>query len=127
VDANALQRPKRFFGAARNIEEGGSSLTIITPLFDLGSRMDRRSAEGIQGPVTTKSFMTGKSQTNACLMDIHKSVCMWEELLLVDKACCQNLYLTPHLNPVGTTDAIEFLVETQTNQTNTDFFDSMNT
>ena len=130
VDANALQRPKRFFGAARNIEEGGSLSIIATALIDTGSRMDEVIFEEFKGTGNSEIVLDRKVADKRVFpaMDILKSGTRKEELL-VDKVDLQKTYVLRRiLNPMGTTDAIEFLIgKLKQTKTNEDFFDSMNT
>ncbi len=130
VDANALQRPKRFFGAARNIEEGGSLTIIATALIDTGSRMDEVIFEEFKGTGNSEIVLDRKVADKRVFpaMDILKSGTRKEELL-VDKVDLQKTYVLRRiLNPMGTTDAIEFLLgKLKQTKTNEDFFDSMNT
>jgi len=130
VDANALQRPKRFFGAARNIEEGGSLTIIATALIDTGSRMDEVIFEEFKGTGNSEIVLDRKVADKRVYpaMDILKSGTRKEELL-VDKMNLQKTYVLRRiLNPMGTTDAIEFLLgKLKQTKTNADFFDSMNT
>ena len=129
VDANALQRPKRFFGAARNIEEGGSLTIIATALIDTGSRMDEVIFEEFKGTGNAEIVLDRKVADKRVFpaMDILKSGTRKEELL-VDKIDLQKTYVLRRiLNPMGTTDAIEFLIsKLKQTKTNSDFFDSMN-
>ncbi len=129
VDANALQRPKRFFGAARNIEEGGSLTIIATALIDTGSRMDEVIFEEFKGTGNSEIVLDRKVADKRVFpaMDILKSGTRKEELL-VDKADLQKTYVLRRiLNPMGTTDAIEFLLsKLKQTKTNSEFFDSMN-
>ncbi len=129
VDANALQRPKRFFGAARNIEEGGSLTIISTALIDTGSRMDEVIFEEFKGTGNSEIVLDRKIADKRVYpaMDILKSGTRKEELL-VDKIDLQKTYVLRRiLNPMGTTDAIEFLLsKLKQTKTNADFFDSMN-
>ena len=130
VDANALQRPKRFFGAARNIEEGGSLTIIATALIDTGSRMDEVIFEEFKGTGNSEIVLDRKVADKRVFpaMDVLKSGTRKEDLL-VDKVDLQKTYVLRRiLNPMGTTDAIEFLIS-KLNQTksNSEFFDSMNT
>jgi transcription termination factor Rho len=129
VDANALQRPKRFFGAARNIEEGGSLTIIATALIDTGSRMDEVIFEEFKGTGNSEIVLDRKVADKRVFpaMDILKSGTRKEELL-VDKNDLQKTYVLRRiLNPMGTTDAIEFLLsKLKQTKTNSDFFDSMN-
>ena len=130
VDANALQRPKRFFGAARNIEEGGSLTIIATALIDTGSRMDEVIFEEFKGTGNSEIVLDRKVADKRVFpaMDILKSGTRKEELL-VDKVDLQKTYVLRRiLNPMGTTDAIEFLIsKLKQTKSNSDFFDSMNT
>ncbi|MFQ3354878.1 MAG: transcription termination factor Rho [Paracoccaceae bacterium] len=130
VDANALQRPKRFFGAARNIEEGGSLTIIATALIDTGSRMDEVIFEEFKGTGNSEIVLDRKVADKRVFpaMDILKSGTRKEELL-VSKADLQKTFVLRRiLNPMGTTDAIEFLLgKLKQTKTNLDFFDSMNT
>ena len=130
VDANALQRPKRFFGAARNIEEGGSLTIIATALIDTGSRMDEVIFEEFKGTGNSEIVLDRKIADKRVFpaMDILKSGTRKEELL-VEKIDLQKTYVLRRiLNPMGTTDAIEFLIsKLKQTKTNSDFFDSMNT
>lgn len=130
VDANALQRPKRFFGAARNIEEGGSLTIIATALIDTGSRMDEVIFEEFKGTGNSEIVLDRKVADKRVFpaMDILKSGTRKEELL-VDKIDLQKTYVLRRiLNPMGTTDAVEFLIgKLKQTKTNEDFFDSMNT
>jgi transcription termination factor Rho len=129
VDANALQRPKRFFGAARNIEEGGSLTIIATALIDTGSRMDEVIFEEFKGTGNSEIVLDRKVADKRVFpaMDILKSGTRKEDLL-VDKADLAKTYVLRRiLNPMGTTDAIEFLIsKLKQTKTNSDFFDSMN-
>jgi transcription termination factor Rho len=130
VDANALQRPKRFFGAARNIEEGGSLTIIATALIDTGSRMDEVIFEEFKGTGNSEIVLDRKVADKRVFpaMDILKSGTRKEELL-VDKNDLQKTFVLRRiLNPMGTTDAIEFLIgKLKQTKSNEDFFDSMNT
>ncbi|MFZ3032967.1 MAG: transcription termination factor Rho, partial [Parvibaculum sp.] len=130
VDANALQRPKRFFGAARNIEEGGSLTIIATALIDTGSRMDEVIFEEFKGTGNSEIVLDRKIADKRVFpaMDILKSGTRKEELL-VDKATLQKMYVLRRiLNPMGTVDAVEFLLDKlKQTKSNGEFFDSMNT
>jgi len=130
VDANALQRPKRFFGAARNIEEGGSLSIIATALIDTGSRMDEVIFEEFKGTGNSEIVLDRKlaDKRSFPAIDIAKSGTRKEELL-VDKATLTKMWMLRRiLSPMGTTDAMEFLLEKlRQTKTNDDFFDSMNT
>ena len=130
VDANALQRPKRFFGAARNIEEGGSLSIIATALVETGSRMDEVIFEEFKGTGNSEIILDRKVADKRVFpaIDILKSGTRKEELL-VDKIDLQKTFVLRRiLNPMGTTDAVEFLIsKLKQTKTNSDFFDSMNT
>jgi transcription termination factor Rho len=130
VDANALQRPKRFFGAARNIEEGGSLTICATALIDTGSRMDEVIFEEFKGTGNSEIILDRKLSDKRVFpaIDITKSGTRKEELL-VDSVTLQKMWVLRRiLNPMGTTDAMEFLLDKlKTSKTNDDFFDSMNT
>ncbi len=129
VDANALQRPKRFFGAARNIEEGGSLTIIATALIDTGSRMDEVIFEEFKGTGNSEIVLDRKLSDKRIFpaIDIQKSGTRKEELL-VDKGAMAKMWILRRiLNPMGTQDAVEFLVDKlKQSKTNNDFFDSMN-
>ena len=130
VDANALQRPKRFFGAARNIEEGGSLTIIATALIDTGSRMDEVIFEEFKGTGNSEIVLDRKVADKRVFpaMDILKSGTRKEELLVEKSDLAKTYVLRRILNPMGTTDAIEFLIgKLKQTKTNADFFDSMNT
>ena len=130
VDANALQRPKRFFGAARNIEEGGSLSIIATALIDTGSRMDEVIFEEFKGTGNSELVLDRKIADKRVFpaIDILKSGTRKEELL-VDRAQLQKMYVLRRiLNPMGAQDAIEFLLDKlRQTKTNAEFFESMNT
>ncbi len=130
VDANALQRPKRFFGAARNIEEGGSLTIIATALIETGSRMDEVIFEEFKGTGNSELILDRKIADKRVFpaIDITKSGTRKEELL-VDKATLTKMFVLRRiLNPMGTIDAMEFLLgKLKQTKTNADFFDSMNT
>jgi transcription termination factor Rho len=130
VDANALQRPKRFFGAARNIEEGGSLTIIATALIDTGSRMDEVIFEEFKGTGNSEIVLDRKVADKRVFpaMDILKSGTRKEDLLVDSKDLQKTFVLRRILNPMGTTDAIEFLIsKLKQTKTNSEFFDSMNT
>jgi transcription termination factor Rho len=130
VDANALQRPKRFFGAARNIEEGGSLTIIATALIDTGSRMDGVIFEEFKGTGNSEIVLDRKVADKRVYpsMDILKSGTRKEELLVSKGDLQKTFVLRRILNPMGTTDAIEFLIgKLKQTKNNTEFFDSMNT
>ncbi|MBX3531480.1 MAG: transcription termination factor Rho [Rhizobiaceae bacterium] len=130
VDANALQRPKRFFGAARNIEEGGSLTIIATALIDTGSRMDEVIFEEFKGTGNSEIVLDRKVADKRIFpaMDILKSGTRKEDLL-VQRSDLQKIFVLRRiLAPMGTTDAIEFLIDKlKQTKSNADFFDSMNT
>ena len=130
VDANALQRPKRFFGAARNIEEGGSLTIIATALIDTGSRMDEVIFEEFKGTGNSEIILDRKLSDKRSFpaIDITKSGTRKEELL-VDKGMLSKMWVLRRiLNPMGTVDAMEFLLDKlKYSKTNQDFFDAMNT
>ena len=130
VDANALQRPKRFFGAARNIEEGGSLSIIATALIDTGSRMDEVIFEEFKGTGNSEIILDRKVSDKRIFpaIDITRSGTRKEELLVPPDALKKTYVLRRILNPMGVTDAIEFLLDKlRQTKTNSDFFDSMNT
>ena len=130
VDANALQRPKRFFGAARNIEEGGSLTIIATALIDTGSRMDEVIFEEFKGTGNSEIILDRKLSDKRTFpaIDITKSGTRKEELL-VDKSTLSKMWVLRRiLNPMGTMDAMDFLLDKlKYSKTNQDFFDAMNT
>lgn len=129
VDANALQRPKRFFGAARNIEEGGSLTIIATALIDTGSRMDEVIFEEFKGTGNSELVLDRKVSDKRIFpaIDILKSGTRKEELLVDAKDLQKTYVLRRILNPMGTTDAIEFLIsKLKQTKNNDEFFDSMN-
>ncbi|MFD1191317.1 transcription termination factor Rho [Phenylobacterium conjunctum] len=130
VDANALQRPKRFFGAARNIEEGGSLTIIATALIDTGSRMDEVIFEEFKGTGNSEIILDRKVADKRIFpaIDVLKSGTRKEELI-TDKAHLQKTYILRRiLNPMGAQDAIEFLLDKlRQSKNNDDFFQSMNT
>ncbi|EGF92016.1 transcription termination factor Rho [Asticcacaulis biprosthecium C19] len=130
VDANALQRPKRFFGAARNIEEGGSLTIIATALIDTGSRMDEVIFEEFKGTGNSEIVLDRKVADKRVFpaMDVLKSGTRKEDLL-TDKSNLQKTYVLRRiLNPMGAQDAIEFLIDKlRQTKSNAEFFQSMNT
>jgi transcription termination factor Rho len=129
VDANALQRPKRFFGAARNIEEGGSLTIIATALIDTGSRMDEVIFEEFKGTGNSEIILDRKVADKRVFpaIDILRSGTRKEELLVKADLLKKTYVLRRILNPMGTIDAIEFLLDKlRQTKTNNDFFDSMN-
>ena len=129
VDANALQRPKRFFGAARNIEEGGSLTIIATALIDTGSRMDEVIFEEFKGTGNSEIILDRKLADKRTFpaLDITKSGTRREELL-VDKATLSKMWVLRRiLMPMGTIDGMEFLLDKlKPTKDNDEFFDSMN-
>jgi len=129
VDANALQRPKRFFGAARNIEEGGSLTIIATALIDTGSRMDEVIFEEFKGTGNSELILDRKLSDRRTFpaIDITKSGTRKEELL-VDRGTMSKMWVLRRiLMPMGTTDAVDFLLDKlKHTKTNADFFESMN-
>ncbi|WP_312794684.1 transcription termination factor Rho [Tianweitania sp.] len=130
VDANALQRPKRFFGAARNIEEGGSLTIIATALIDTGSRMDEVIFEEFKGTGNSEIVLDRKVADKRIFpsMDILKSGTRKEDLLIARQDLQKIFVLRRILAPMGTTDAIEFLIDKlKQTKTNSEFFESMNT
>ncbi|SLN43504.1 hypothetical protein PEL8287_02186 [Roseovarius litorisediminis] len=130
VDANALQRPKRFFGAARNIEEGGSLTIISTALIDTGSRMDEVIFEEFKGTGNSEIVLDRKIADKRVFpaIDILKSGTRKEDLLINKVDLQKTFVLRRILNPMGTTDAVEFLIsKLKQTKTNAEFFDSMNT
>ncbi len=130
VDANALQRPKRFFGAARNIEEGGSLTIIATALIDTGSRMDEVIFEEFKGTGNSEIILDRKVADKRTFpaVDITKSGTRKEELL-VDKAVLSKMWVLRRvLMPMGPVDGLEFLIEKlKQSKNNADFFEAMNT
>ncbi len=130
VDANALQRPKRFFGAARNIEEGGSLTIIATALIETGSRMDEVIFEEFKGTGNSEIVLDRKvaDKRTYPAMDILKSGTRKEDLL-IEKGDLQKIFVLRRiLSSMGNTDAIEFLLDKlKQTKNNAEFFDSMNT
>ncbi|HWL79397.1 MAG TPA: transcription termination factor Rho [Roseomonas sp.] len=130
VDANALQRPKRFFGAARNIEEGGSLTIIATALIDTGSRMDEVIFEEFKGTGNSEVILDRKLSDKRVFpaIDISKSGTRREEVLIDRPTLTKMWVLRRILNPMGTQDSMEFLLDKlKYSKTNQDFFDAMNT
>lgn len=129
VDANALQRPKRFFGAARNIEEGGSLTIIATALIDTGSRMDEVIFEEFKGTGNSEIILDRKLADKRTFpaIDITRSGTRKEELL-VDRATLNKMWVLRRiLTQMGTVDAMEFLIDKlKVSKNNNDFFDAMN-
>ena len=131
VDANALQRPKRFFGAARNIEEGGSLTIIATALIDTGSRMDEVIFEEFKGTGNSEIILDRKVADKRTFpaLDITRSGTRKEELLVPADILKKMYVLRRILNPMGTIDGVEFLLGKlrETPKGNASFFESMNT
>ena len=129
VDANALQRPKRFFGAARNIEEGGSLTIIATALIETGSRMDEVIFEEFKGTGNSEIVLDRKLSDKRTFpaIDIQKSGTRKEELLVPPATLSKMWVLRRILTPMGTTAAMEFLLDKlKDSKNNNEFFDSMN-
>ena len=129
VDANALQRPKRFFGAARNIEGGGSLTIISTALIDTGSRMDEVIFEEFKGTGNSEIILDRKVADKRIYpaIDITRSGTRKEEILLENDELQKMYVLRRILNPMGTMDSIEFLLsKLKETKDNTEFFQSMN-
>ncbi|MBM3597377.1 MAG: transcription termination factor Rho [Alphaproteobacteria bacterium] len=129
VDANALQRPKRFFGAARNIEGGGSLTIIATALIDTGSRMDEVIFEEFKGTGNSEIILDRKLSDKRSFpsIDITKSGTRKEELLVDAGTLSKMWVLRKVLMPMGVVDAMEFLIDKLKHaKTNADFFDAMN-
>ena len=129
VDANALQRPKRFFGAARNIEEGGSLTIISTALIDTGSRMDEVIFEEFKGTGNSETVLDRKIADKRIYpaIDITKSGTRREELLFNKDDLSKMNVLRRIIGPMGTMDAIEFInSKLKETKSNADFFSSMN-
>jgi transcription termination factor Rho len=130
VDANALQKPKRFFGAARNVEEGGSLTIIATALIDTGSRMDEVIFEEFKGTGNSEIVLDRKVADKRIYpaIDVLKSGTRKEELITPKDQLQKTFVLRRILNPMGPQDAIEFLLDKLRNaKNNADFFQSMNT
>jgi transcription termination factor Rho len=130
VDANALQRPKRFFGAARNIEEGGSLTIIATALIDTGSRMDEVIFEEFKGTGNSEIVLDRKVADKRIYpaIDVLKSGTRKEELITPKEHLQKTYILRRILNPMGAQDAIEFLLDKlRQSKNNEEFFQSMNT
>jgi transcription termination factor Rho len=128
VDANALQRPKRFFGAARNVEHGGSLTIVATALIDTGSRMDEVIFEEFKGTGNSEIVLDRKVADKRTFpaIDIMKSGTRKEELI-TEKVQLQKIYVLRRiLNPMGTSDAIDFLLDKlKQTKTNDEFFEAM--
>jgi transcription termination factor Rho len=130
VDANALQRPKRFFGAARNVEEGGSLTIVATALIETGSRMDEVIFEEFKGTGNSEIVLDRKISDKRVFpsIDVNKSGTRKEELLVADRAELSKMWVLRRiLNPMGTIEAMEFLLDKMKySKCNADFFQSMN-
>lgn len=129
VDANALQKPKRFFGAARNVEEGGSLTIFGTALIDTGSRMDEVIFEEFKGTGNSEIILDRKVSDKRIFpaIDITKSGTRKEELLVDRNTLSKMWVLRRVLMPMGVTDAMEFLIDKlKITKTNADFFENMN-
>jgi transcription termination factor Rho len=130
VDSNALQRPKRFFGAARNIEEGGSLAIIATALVETGSRMDEVIFEEFKGTGNSEIILDRKLSDKRVFpaIDINRSGTRKEELLIKDKAILSKMWVLRRIvSQMGTVDAMEFVIDKlKSTKTNKDFFNSMN-
>ena len=130
VDANALQRPKRFFGAARNIEEGGSLTIIATALIDTGSRMDEVIFEEFKGTGNSEIILDRKVADKRIYpaVDVIKSGTRKEDLITPKEHLQKSFILRRIITPMGAQDAIEFLLDKlRQSKNNEDFFQSMNT
>jgi len=130
VDSNALQRPKRFFGAARNIEEGGSLTIIATALVDTGSRMDEVIFEEFKGTGNSEIILDRKVSDKRVFpaIDVSRSGTRKEDLLVPKDQLKKVYVLRRILNPMGTMDGIEFLIDKlKSTKTNGEFFQQMNT
>jgi transcription termination factor Rho len=130
VDSNALQRPKRFFGAARNIEEGGSLTIIATALVETGSRMDEVIFEEFKGTGNSEIILDRKVSDKRVFpaIDVARSGTRKEDLLIPKDQLKKVYVLRRILNPMGTMDSIEFLIDKlKSTKTNGEFFQQMNT
>ena len=128
VDSNALHKPKRFFGAARNIEEGGSLTIVATALIDTGSRMDEVIFEEFKGTGNAEIILDRKPMEKRIFpcMDINKSGTRKEDLLVAKKELDRLFILRKVLSPMNVVDSLEFLIEKlKSNKTNQDFLDNM--
>jgi transcription termination factor Rho len=129
VDANALQRPKRFFGAARNIEEGGSLTIIGTALIDTGSRMDEVIFEEFKGTGNSEVVLDRKLADKRIFpaIDVTKSGTRKEEVLVEQATLSRMWVLRRLLTQMGSIEAMEFLLDKlKHSKNNEDFFGSMN-
>jgi transcription termination factor Rho len=130
VDSNALHKPKRFFGAARNIEEGGSLTIIATALIDTGSRMDEVIFEEFKGTGNSEVHMDRKLMEKRIFpcMDINKSGTRKEDLLVEKNTLSKIWILRKVLQPMSVIDSMEFLLDkVSASKTNGEFISSMNT
>ena len=130
VDANALHKPKRFFGAARNIEEGGSLTIIATALIDTGSRMDEVIFEEFKGTGNSEIILDRKVSDKRIYpaIDIIRSGTRKDELITPKEWLQKGYILRRIITPMGAQDAIEFLLDKlRQTKTNEEFFQSMNT
>jgi len=129
LDSNALQRPRRFFGAARNIEEGGSLTIVATALIDTGSRMDEVIFEEFKGTGNMEVYLDRKLSERRIFpaIDINRSGTRKEELLIPSEDLSRIWILRKLLSPLNPVDSMEFLLDKlQGTKTNTEFLDSMN-
>jgi transcription termination factor Rho len=129
VDANALHKPKRFFGAARNLEEGGSLTIIATALVDTGSRMDEVIFEEFKGTGNSEIHLDRKLMEKRIFpcLDINKSATRKEELLLPEFTLQRVYLLRQLLHPLNVIDSMEFLLDKVTRtESNREFLESMN-
>lgn len=129
VDANALHRPKRFFGAARNVENGGSLTIIATALIDTGSRMDEVIFEEFKGTGNSEIILDRKLSDKRIYpaIDVTKSGTRKEDLLVGKEELSKMWILRRILDPMGSQEGMEFLLEKmRRTKSNADFFDSMN-
>ena len=128
MDSNALHKPKRFFGAARNIEQGGSLTIVATALVDTGSRMDEVIFEEFKGTGNAEIQLDRKPMEKRIFpcMDINKSGTRKEDLLVSKKELDRLFILRKVLAPMGVVDSLEFLLEKlKTSKTNDNFLDNM--
>ena len=129
MEANALQRPKRFFGAARNTEEGGSLTIIATALIDTGSRMDEVIFEEFKGTGNMEAYLDRRLADKRVFpaLDLQRSGTRKEELLLSEEVLNKVWLLRKVLNPMNTTEAMEFLLDKMSGtKSNKEFFNMMN-
>ena len=129
MEANALQRPKRFFGAARNTEEGGSLTIVATALIDTGSRMDEVIFEEFKGTGNMELYLDRRLADRRVFpaIDLQRSGTRKEEMLLTEEELSRVYLLRKILNPMNTTEAMEFLLEKMRGtKTNKEFLKLMN-